>query len=276
MLPDDWKKEIDEAVGKASSAAADAEKHRTEENKEIAARVDELARQVGRYNAKEEREAPAKKFRENLTIAALFCAALFTLALAGFTAWQAWETRQAFEPINRQATDTHTLANAANNQVIAMQGQLDAMNREQRPYLWLTNDVFQPVIDKEGRLNWDAKFINSGKTPANNVRLVQRKVAVFDDWRRDANFSEPVSGTIIPPGISNRITIEYPDALTPDQIRTVLGHNIQIVAAIVIQYSGVPGTTYESDACISHLDTGATSFMSYADNPAVVCKNEMK
>jgi hypothetical protein len=121
MLPNDWRKEIDEAVSKATSATADAENHSHAENQRIAASIDALTHQLERYNAEQEREAPKKRRREKWTIVALTAAAVFTLALAGFSAWQVVETRRAYEPIKTAADAAVQSATAASASAVAGQ-----------------------------------------------------------------------------------------------------------------------------------------------------------
>lgn len=119
MLPEDWKKEIDQTVSEAKSAYTDAQDRSAEQNREIATRIEALTCQLKRYNSKQESDEPRKRSRERWTIGGLIATAVFTFALAGFSAWQVCETRRAYGPIQESATAAKKAAEAAERQSFA-------------------------------------------------------------------------------------------------------------------------------------------------------------
>lgn len=173
MLPNDWRQEIDEAVSKASAASADADAQRREENREIATKIDALTCQLKRYNDKEEREAPGKRTREKWTIAALTAAAVFTLALAAFSAWQVVETRRAYGPIKTAADAAVQSATAASASAVAGQKtaetaakNVDVMINSERARLLLSSMKLIKNDEIDPTPHIDYTWINFGRGPA--------------------------------------------------------------------------------------------------------------
>ena len=73
-----------------------------------------LASELERYNSKQAADEPRKHTRENWTICGLVATAVFTFALAGFSAWQVCETRRAYDPIE-EFVDAANIAAAVGN-----------------------------------------------------------------------------------------------------------------------------------------------------------------
>jgi hypothetical protein len=95
--------QIEKIIGRVDRSADEREKRNTEQQKEIATAVQSLTDELQAQQAKEEAAEPAKRCRENVTIVALWLAALFTLALAALSAYQLVEMRKAYEPQRQSA-----------------------------------------------------------------------------------------------------------------------------------------------------------------------------
>src|ERR1700693_5779876 len=70
------------------------------------------------------------------------------------------------------------LAEAANKQVGVMQGQLDAMEREQQPFVWITDNLQAPqcrvgASGTLGQIAWRYEFTNFGRSYARNLMVDQ-------------------------------------------------------------------------------------------------------
>jgi hypothetical protein len=174
MLPDDWRHEIDEAISKATAAAAViAESYRREENRGIAASIDALTCQLKRYNAEQVRDAPNKRARENKTIYALIAAAFFSFALAGFSAWQVIETRRAYGPIKTAADAAVKSAEAAGASAVAGQKtaetaalNVDVLINSERARMLVGSMTLVKNGDADPAPHVDYTWINFGRGPA--------------------------------------------------------------------------------------------------------------
>ena len=68
MLPEDWKREIEETINKAGDRAAEYEKRQIESNNAIAAPLDRLANEFVRYENETNEREQGKRRREIATI----------------------------------------------------------------------------------------------------------------------------------------------------------------------------------------------------------------
>jgi hypothetical protein len=168
MLPDDWRKQIEDAAREANNAANEQNRHLHEN---LSTEMNTVTNQLRRYNDTEDRERPKKQCRENWTIVALFAAAIGTGALAVFTAWQAYETHEAFGPIQESAS-------AADRQVTAMRRQLDEMRAQRLVNIAQTSAAF--VRDTAAHAMTDG-----GKLAAVGDRIVEYSFSPF--WKNTGN-----------------------------------------------------------------------------------------
>jgi hypothetical protein len=265
MLPEDWKKEIDQTISEAKSAYEDAQNRSAEQNREVAASVQILASQLERYNTAQDRDGPSKSRRENLTIGGLFATAAFTLALAGFSLWQVIETRRAYDPIKESADAARDAADAAKKQV---EVATDVEKRQLRAYIGVIpptdNQIVNRFIPPEKPLVHLTPR-NFGLTPAYNA-LIRNGMGV-QSYPLPKNFDYPIQGgTFLP----NKITI-YPgtfdiagivlDAqqpLTDQQIAAIQdGLHYRLYAWGTITYDDAFSDGHFTNFCISFYGLSA-------------------
>jgi hypothetical protein len=116
-----------------------------------------------------------RAFREKLTIALLFG----TIFAAGLGDWffygQREEMVRAYGPIKQSADAATDTAAGIKGQLAVMQGQLDAIEADQRP--WVRPKVIKvdPFVITKQKLSFGItlEFFNSGKSPAFNVDYTQ-------------------------------------------------------------------------------------------------------
>jgi hypothetical protein len=184
IMPPSWKAEIDKTVNEITAGFADAQESAGKQGQKIATRIEALTDELRHRNAKQEADEPQKRTRENRTIAGLFATAIFTCALAGFSAWQVYETRRAYDPIKQSADAAKTAGDDAAQQVTilkkqsdVMRGQLEEMVLDQRPWIHFEGlpQIASPLELSSPRVasmkvTYTVK--NSGKNPARRVRIV--------------------------------------------------------------------------------------------------------
>jgi hypothetical protein len=93
-----------------------------------------------------------------LTVICTGIVAIATVTYAVFAGWQLYEIRQG-------GKDTRRLAEAASEQLKVMQGQLDAMTIERRPYVNVKG-ISMPKLNVGPVPPIKVTLFNGGKTPA--------------------------------------------------------------------------------------------------------------
>jgi hypothetical protein len=155
-------------------------------------------------------------------------------------------------------------------QLTVMQGQLDAMERDQMPYIWITDNLKLPEFrpntgTTKGQVVWSWEFTNFG-----NGRAVEITIEHFIRLGPDGVFKRafmttgPVYGGDIPKGKLNFLTtvsepIEKADF---DQLQAV---DFGISVLIEMNYSGIAGKNVESSVCLAKLATGAVAMPDHKD-----------
>jgi hypothetical protein len=190
MLPEDWKKEIDKAVDEASRRANEANKNLYSDYvKTLSAKFDAVVDQLRAYNDKENIERPKKQRRECWTIIALFAAAVGTAMLAVFAAWQAYETRRAFDPIQQSASAAKDSADVARHALIDLR----------RAFVFLTQIGVLVMADQQTQKvnSWNIGFFweNSGATQTKNLQIkVTCGIFLYNgkpDWSEQFDWNDP-------------------------------------------------------------------------------------
>jgi len=160
-----------------------------------------------------------------------------------------------------------------------MQGQLDAMERGQRPDLMLTDKPSQTYFQASngplgnaglGELIWNVEYMNFGKG---------RAVAVKGDWfmrLEDGPFKRPhdragpgFSGDM-PPGKINFGTISSGPILK-NYADDLLQKDFAIGFLVEFFYKDLIGNRYETDICLSRYSSGAMALKDPED-----CKNAIE
>jgi hypothetical protein len=250
MLPEDWKKQIDEAANKAGAAAANASEHVAEVNREIAAKIDVMTNESKSYHAKQESGEKTKQRRENITIATLVASAFASFALA-IVALLQWST---LEKTDSTLKDT-----------------LAANKLEQRAWVYPTSDIVGPLTFKDNRVQLPLKFTfwNTGHLPAPDSWVWVNIYPVAPDSEIAAMKERPAAcitpadsflktGVAVFPGASvplATIIVEPPIGRTLSD-----GPHILIIAGCVIYRSGMErplhGTVFV--AALVHETRGIT------------------
>jgi hypothetical protein len=140
----------------------------------------------------------------------------------------------------------------------ALRQSRDQFIKDQRPYLWLTNDL-GPILkaphspgNTSDKLACNFHFMNYGKTPAINVQI---ESGILFDPRSKSTISykslDPKVGSIIPPtkdGFNTAFSAQPVDddlakrANTPGLVLPIIVHGL-------IQYSDTAGNLYTSEFC---------------------------
>ena len=101
MLPEDWKREIEETINKAGDRAAEYEKRQIESNNAIAAPLDRLANEFVRYENETNEREQGKRRREIATIWGLFINAGLVLMTAAIFYCQLRVFQQTDNTLNK-------------------------------------------------------------------------------------------------------------------------------------------------------------------------------
>jgi hypothetical protein len=147
----------------------------------------------------------------------------------------------------------------------------DNFRKDQRPYVWLRNDLLFPahlqVKVKDGsttdeRATWDWHFTDYGKTPALHVKFISRMNTGENALTASRALSDTESkGAPLPPGKDDFSTAISPTRITKDELnRLIEGFDGSVVVYGRIEYTDAEGTPYESGFCFHTLRTHAVSY----------------
>jgi hypothetical protein len=220
-----------------------------------------LPGEIIEYYQAEQRDRPAKGFWKLVT----FWVQFGGVAIAFVLAWFNWGT---LHQIQRQTPAIQQSATAASGAAKAAQDAIkqarDQFRQDQRPYVWLTNDIgpfFRVSIGSgavkapaDGRLAFNFHFTNYGKSPAIRVtvrsRIVLGKDAeiVYPAWKP----LQTDSGSVLPPGKVDFNTAASDAAIEPSIVTKILapGPYEPVVVHGIFHYSDLYGTEYTSEFCI--------------------------
>ena len=174
--------------------------------------------------------------------------ALFTLLLAIF-AYQAWTEAQ--------------------RETRALEGELTALEADQRPYLGLANFIEQPLFVAQsnqaplGQVVWKWQYMNYGRGIAYNVHF--RDFIKVGDERYQPSYGgtgESVSlATAMPPGRVAFATAISRPGLSQENFAQLLQKDFQIGILIELEYTDTfRRETFTDVVCLERLATGAIAF----------------
>lgn len=165
-------------------------------------------------------------------------------------------------------------------QLTSMEDQLKEMQVEQRPYIGIDERrASLPKTIGNNFIGWDLVFTNDGKTPANYVHFTRRFIKVAGGaFLNDSGFVAPTkheAGIPLPPGKGNFVTVVYPINFSDEEITIIYGARFGITLSATIEYQDKFKNIYQTDFCMSRLETSAIMQIEVrvAD---FVCKNEMQ
>jgi hypothetical protein len=171
--------------------------------------------------------------------------ALFTLLLAIF-AFSAW--------IESQRTTK------------ALEGQLQAMRMEQRPYVYIGPHEGRPEFKAppSGQIVWNAEFANYGKSVAYAVEV--HKYIKIGEERYQASYaggtdSVVTEGTNLPPTKVNFFTVVSRPGYSQEFYDHLLQRDSAIGILVIFGYSdGTDTGRYEDTICMERLAGGAIAY----------------
>jgi hypothetical protein len=144
-----------------------------------------------------------------------------------------------------------------------LSGQLVAIRADQRPYIWLTNDLPPPVFlgdHSNGQVAWSWKFTNYGKSVAKNFRFHQ--FIKVGNGQYKVSYREPdtiYGGDVVPGKINFATGISAPGVVL-DNVNQLLKMDRALGLLVELEYLDGYGTRYEDAFCVENLATGAISF----------------
>lgn len=219
-----------------------------------AALIDTFAQQYQADRKEAGRREGHRIFREWLTIIGLFLAAVVALLQ-----WR--ELRSTDHSIGEQAT-------IAGQQLTVMQGQLDAMMREQEPHILAkpAEPGFQLAVSSadRGAITWTIEYENSGKGIANDITVNTYMRLESGPFIRSNPMlrPEPVRTDELLSGAQRFLTISSPFTTT-DQFAALKGKDLGISIFIEFLYSDTDGKHYITAYCMGRFANGAiTNYLS--------------
>lgn len=199
-----------------------------------------------------DREYKDRQIRTNRWI----IAATAATAIAGL--WQGHLTRKA----------------VANSEQALTQARAQFRD-EQRPYIWLTNNLGQPLfvhpknlktgasVQKITQMIWTWHITNYGKSPAYSIRVWQYSriggniLPQFIGGKQTATAVD--IGAPLPPTGDQFNTVVSPP-IASKQMRQLFGIDSGLGIEVRIQYEDSYGTLYESGFCYDRLVSGALNY----------------
>jgi hypothetical protein len=131
---------------------------------------------------------------------------------------------------------------------------------EQRPIIWVTNNLGSPKLTQSGQISWSWEYTNYGKTPSGNV-YISEEIKIGDGpYTAARGQRSPAKGPPITPGKIDFASIASVEAVSREDFARLLGTDRAIGIRIRIDYADVYGTPHHTGICVSHLASGATVY----------------
>jgi hypothetical protein len=163
VLPENWKKEIEEAVDKATGRADQASQRANEIQSKISAGIDAVAGALNKQNEKHSREDSSKRSRETWTLCAVGAAAVFTLGLDVLSGCQLREMQKVYGPIKEQAEAAKNSAIAAQDAANTASRNVDVLINSERARLFVNTAVLNKAVDNDPHPQVVYSFVNMGR-----------------------------------------------------------------------------------------------------------------
>jgi hypothetical protein len=158
---------------------------------------------------------------------------------------------------------------AANAAKKAIDQSRDQFTKDQRPYVWLTNNgigkpEFAPSPNSAGtgQVVWTYHYTDYGKTPAYNIHI-SHAIRVGDRPFQSYGFKGKTLGAPLPPGNDVFVTVvSDPGIPKEDWDRLVSKSNIKRTVSIHVrmEYSDATGGDYETGICLRLQNNGAIAY----------------
>ncbi len=148
--------------------------------------------------------------------------------------------------------------------------QLDAMERDQRPIIWITNNVqlpvFQMLPDNKNHITWNFEYANYGKSFAKDLKLDHFMKLDPGGFKRSWPATGPALGGDLPPGgiKANWGTVVSEPIERTDYDR-LLQLNFGISILLEFEYWDAIGNKYPAIICLGRIITGAIATLNPTD-----------
>ena len=147
----------------------------------------------------------------------------------------------------------------------------EQFRRDQRPYVWLTNNglgspelvLNRRLAPPSGQILWTFHYTDYGKSPAYHVlthKLI--RVGIGQPFRECYGFSSTPrgAGTPVPPNKDDFGTLVSDPGITPEQYDRLIGTDDAISIQVRIEYTDAYGCKYESNICLERLAVGSIQY----------------
>jgi hypothetical protein len=233
----------------------------SQDRSDLAALVEAMVNEYRTNREDSERRDYIKYWIERLTTFAVIVTVFFVILQ-----WR--EMIKVYDPISKQSEDTHTLASAALQQVQTMQGQLDATERDQSPYINVDDRTYPPVFPAANgfvRIIWEWHFMNFGKGRAVGVNAEQFiRLGSNKAFRRPPGAHGPAFVGDMPIGKDNFGKFTS-DPVPQNDLNGWLSEPFGISLLLEFHYSSVTGKPFDHAACMTRLPDGGLGVLDPAE-----------
>jgi hypothetical protein len=165
-------------------------------------------------------------------------------------------------------SSTRKAADAAIKSATAAETALQLTRQEQRPIVWLTNDLggphlimdMLPLDPTAGQIVWTWHYTNYGKTPALHVSF--RHFMVIEGKRAESFGAKPagLSGAPVPTGKDDFSSVVSAPGIKPEEYLRLAQTDDAIGVDGEITYEDAAGTVYRSTFCLQRLALGSIKY----------------
>jgi hypothetical protein len=170
-----------------------------------------------------------------------FFVAFFTAALALFAIWQ----------------------------LTVMRGQLNAMERDQQPHIWVGDKLprpeFLPAFGTKGMIAWPWNFTNFGKGPAKNLTIDAFLKIGDGPFKRTPDRTAPGWVGEIPPGRTGNGMVSTEPVYEQAEFNRLNASDFAIRLLLEFQYFGLNNEKIGGAVCMSKFATGAVGIADPGD-----------
>lgn len=208
----------------------------------IARLIDAQTNEHRAYRNEREREDRQKTFREWATIFLLLLTFGAAFASALVFQGQLIEMRKVYGPVKQSADATKDAADAATDQVGILKGQLDAMERDQTPYVSRDDKTWGPIFKLigpgTGKIFWEWHFMNFGRGMATNVKGEHfLRIGKNGTFKRPPGNTGSIFAGDLPFGV-DKVGVTISDPITEDDFKKLTLDN-SIGLLLEFQYSSI-------------------------------------
>jgi hypothetical protein len=161
-----------------------------------------------------------------------FVVAFFTAALALFSVWQ----------------------------LTVMRGQLNAMERDQQPYVWIGDKLprpeFLPSVGTKGEIIWTWNFTNFGKGPAKEVTIDAFLRIGKAPFKRSPNRTAPNWVGEIPAGRTGNGAVATEPIYEQAEFNRLSATDFALSLLLEFQYFGLNNEKIKGAVCMSKFAGG--------------------